>query len=324
MPIRIPGQAGDPDFLFPCAPALYFPRRVWYNNNSRKYEGGGGMFSRIYLEITNCCNLSCAFCPGTRRARRMLPAEEFRLLAGKLRPWTDYLYLHVLGEPLLHPQLAEILASAGELGFRVCLVTNGTLLAQRLDTLLAAPALHKLSVSLHSFEANDAPMPLETYLAAVWDGCARLAERGVLCALRLWNEGGLEEKNAEILRYLERRCGRRIADIPADRRRNRTLRPNLFLEHAEKFDWPAPGAPLRRVEFCHGLRRQLAVLCDGTVVPCCLDGEGELALGNLFRQELEDILRGERATAIHAGFDARRPAEALCRRCGYAERFTRG
>ena len=167
-------------------------------------------------------------------------------------------------------------------------------------------------------------MPLETYLAAVWDGCARLAERGVLCALRLWNEGGLAEKNAEILRYLERRCGRRIADIPVDRRGNRTLRPNLFLEHAEKFDWPAPGAPLRRVEFCHGLRRQLAVLCDGTVVPCCLDGEGELALGNLFRQELEDILRGERAAAIQAGFDARRPAEELCRRCGYAERFTRG
>ena len=72
------------------------------------------------------------------------------------------------------------------------------------------------------------------------------------------------------------------------------------------------------------LRDQLAVLCDGTVVPCCLDGEGELALGNLFRQELEDILRGERAAAIHAGFDARRPAEELCRRCGYAERFTRG
>ena len=148
--------------------------------------------------------------------------------------------------------------------------------------------------------------------------------RDRLCALRLWNEGGLAEKNAEILRYLERRCGRRIADIPVDRRGNRTLRPNLFLEHAEKFDWPAPGAPLRRVEFCHGLRRQLAVLCDGTVVPCCLDGEGELALGNLFRQELEDILRGERAAAIQAGFDARRPAEELCRRCGYAERFTRG
>ena len=167
-------------------------------------------------------------------------------------------------------------------------------------------------------------MPLETYLAAVWDGCARLAERGVLCALRLWNEGGLEEKNAEILRYLERRCGRRIADIPADRRRNRTLRPNLFLEHAEKFDWPAPGAPLRRVEFCHGLRRQLAVLCDGTVVPCCLDGEGELALGNLFRQELEDILRGERAAALQAGIDARRAAGEHCRRCGHAERVTRG
>lgn len=282
------------------------------------------MFSRIYLEITNCCNLSCAFCPGTRRPRRFLTSAEFRLLAQKLRPWTDYLYLHVLGEPLLHPQLAEILACARELGFRVCLVTNGTLLARRLGELETAPALHKISVSLHSFEANDAPMPLEDYLSAVWDGCVRLSERGVLCALRLWNEGGLDEKNAEILRFLEGRCGQRIADIPADRRGNRTLRPHLFLERAEKFDWPAPDAPLRRVEFCHGLRRQLAVLCDGTVVPCCLDGEGELALGNLFSQELADILRSERAAGIRAGFDARRPAEPLCRRCGYAERFTRG
>ena len=86
------------------------------------------MLSRIYLEITNICNRSCAFCPGTKRPARMLTPEEFALLAGRLRPHTDYLYLHVMGEPLLHPQLGELLDIASRLGFRVIVTTNGTLL----------------------------------------------------------------------------------------------------------------------------------------------------------------------------------------------------
>ena len=99
------------------------------------------MRSRIYIEITNRCNLSCDFCPGTRRPPRTMTPAEFRALAQKLRGETGYLYLHVLGEPLLHPQLPELLAIAGELGFRVCLVTNGTLLSRQRDALLGADAL---------------------------------------------------------------------------------------------------------------------------------------------------------------------------------------
>ena len=186
------------------------------------------MLKKAYVEITNRCNLACSFCPKTKRAPRTMSAQEFDLILSRLEGYVQYVYLHVMGEPLLHPELTTLFALAKARNMKICITTNGTLLQKRSSELLAAESLHKISVSLHSFEANDAPMPLETYLAAVWDGCARLAERGVLCALRLWNEGGLAEKNAEILRYLERRCGRRIADIPADRRRNRTLRPNLF------------------------------------------------------------------------------------------------
>lgn len=89
----------------------------------------------------------------------------------------------------------------------------------------------------------------------------------------------------------------------------------------KKFDWPDPEAPESGTEFCHGLRQQLAVLCDGTAVPCCLDGEGRMALGNLFDQPVEEILASPRAAAIQEGFSRRRPAEELCRRCGYAARF---
>ena len=103
----------------------------------------------------------------------------------------------------------------------------------------------------------------------------------------------------------------------------RALAPRLFLERAERFDWPAPRGPERQTQFCYGLSQQLAVLCDGTVVPCCLDGEGEIPLGNLFSQEMADILATPRVRAIREGFARRQPAEALCRRCGYATRFNR-
>ena len=279
------------------------------------------MRSRVYIEITNRCNLSCDFCHGTRRPLHTMTPSEFRILAQKLRGETSYLYLHVLGEPLLHPQLPELLAIAGDLDFRVCLVTNGTLLARQRETLLAAPALHKLSVSLHSFEGNGGVGDLEEYLQQVWDTCLPLSQRGVLCALRLWNDGAAQRCNARVLDFLSGRIGQDVETLSRDARGNRTLRPRLFLERAERFNWPDLAAPTSGANFCHGLTRQLAVLCDGTVVPCCLDSEGTIALGNLFTQTLPEILQSPRAAAMAAGFAARNPSEELCRRCGYARRF---
>ena len=279
------------------------------------------MRNRVYIEITNRCNLACDFCHGTKRPLGTMPPEDFRRIAEKLRGETSYLYLHVLGEPLLHPQLKELLAIAGELGFRVCLVTNGTLLHKRREELLAAKSLHKVSVSLHSFEGNGGAGDLPAYLQQVWDVCLPLSERGVLCALHLWNEGTAPRLNGAVEAFLSQRIGRDVESLPRDARGNRTLRPNLFLERAERFGWPDLNAPESGANFCHGFTRQLAVLWDGTVTPCCLDSEGDIPLGNLLSQPLEEILQGERAAAMAAGFAARKPTEELCRRCGYARRF---
>lgn len=281
------------------------------------------MRNRVYIEITNRCNLACDFCHGTKRPLGTMPPEDFRRIAEKLRGETSYLYLHVLGEPLLHPQLKELLAIAGELGFRVCLVTNGTLLHKRREELLAAKSLHKVSVSLHSFEGNGGAGDLPAYLQQVWEVCLPLSERGVLCALRLWNEGTAPRLNGAVEAFLSQRIGRDVESLPRDARGNRTLRPNLFLERAERFGWPDLNAPESGANFCHGFTRQLAVLWDGTVTPCCLDSEGDIPLGNLLSQPLEEILQGERAAAMAAGFAARKPTEELCRRCGYARRFSK-
>ena len=94
------------------------------------------MLKKAYLEISNLCNLHCSFCPGTRRESRMLSEEEFRILAGKLRGHTEYLYFHLMGEPLLHPLIGEFLDKAAALGFKVMLTTNGTLLRKKGELLL--------------------------------------------------------------------------------------------------------------------------------------------------------------------------------------------
>lgn len=275
------------------------------------------MLKRAYIEITNVCNLHCSFCPGTIRPPRTMIPEEFRILAQKLRPYTDYLYFHVMGEPLLHPHLSALLQIAADLGFRVCLTTNGTLLGKHAETLRNAPALHKVSISLHSFEGNGGD-DLTAYLETVWNFCRSAS---CIISLRLWNEGGENRRNGEIEAFFSQKTGQDVQNLPRDPNGSRKLGDRLYLESAAKFDWPDPDAEVQNVEFCHGLRQQLAVLCDGTVVPCCLDAGGNIPLGNLFSQSLSDILSTPRAKAIADGFSRRHPTEELCQKCGYAARF---
>ena len=274
-------------------------------------------FSKVYVEISNLCNLSCAFCPGTKRQKRAMTEAEFASLLPKLRPYTDFLYFHLMGEPLCHPKLGIFLELAHSHGFKVIITTNGTLLRKQQELLLSAPALHKVNISLHAFEANDLSVPFEEYLAQCLS-FGKAAEGNVLISYRLWNSGGANELNGQIKTAL----AQYFPGNWVQERRGIRIGNRVYLEHGDKFDWPDLTAQDGGGQvFCYGLRDQIGVLCDGTVVPCCLDHEGDLALGNLFRQELAEILENPRAKAIYEGFSNRRAAEPLCRRCGYARRF---
>lgn len=276
-------------------------------------------FRKIYLEISNICNLSCAFCPGTARKKQAMTREAFTFLLEKLRPWTDYLYFHLMGEPLCHPLLGDFLALAGEAGFRVILTTNGTRTSQWQQVLLRSPALHKLNISLHAFEANQLDIPFDDYLRQNIS-FAREARGRTLVVFRLWNRGGAHSCNRRILEDLEAAFPRPWVTEP----RGTRIGHRVYLESGETFRWPdleAEDAGERL--FCYGLRDQLGVLCDGTVVPCCLDHEGDIPLGNLFTQSMEDILSSPRAMALYSGFSGRTAVEPLCRTCGYARRFQR-
>lgn len=274
-------------------------------------------FAKVYIEISNLCNLSCRFCPGTKRPKGRMDLERFSSILEKLKGYTEFVYFHLMGEPLLHPDLPQFLDVAGKMGFKVILTTNGTLLESRKELLLSSPAVHKVNISLHAFEANDLSVPFEAYV----DGClnyGKAAEGNKLTVFRLWNSGGEDKQNGLLLQRLE-------AVFPKpwkDSRKGTQLAPKVYLEPGEKFDWPDLNAPEEEGPyFCYGLRDQIGILWDGTVVPCCLDHEGDIPLGNILTQNLDEILQSDRAKAIYEGFSKRAAAEPLCRRCGYARRF---
>ena len=275
------------------------------------------ILDKAFLEITNVCNLSCSFCPGTTRAPRCMSEQEFERLTDRLAGRVRYLYFHLMGEPTTHPKLARFAHRAAQKGFRPMLTTNGTRLATCGQALLDAP-FYKISISLHAPAANPtfaAPQYLEACIAFAKASAAR----GIITVLRLWNVGGAEHEreNAPVLARLRAEFGSEWAENRSGYR----LAEKLFLEWGERFAWPHPDAeraPEDAHAFCYALRDQIGVLADGTVVPCCLDAEGRLALGNLHDTELDELLSSPRARAIYDGFGAHRAAEELCRRCGYA------
>ena len=276
------------------------------------------MAKKAYLEITNVCNLSCSFCHGTRREPRFMTAAEFSKAAEKLRPFADYLYFHLLGEPLLHPQVGEFLGIANTLGFRVNLTTNGTLLSQKGEEILSSAALHKVSISLHSYEVNSLGMSLDEYLDMCFEFCKKAQSKGVVAVMRLWNKGGADSMNERILAKMHCRFSGEWKEIYSGYK----IEEYIFLEWGELFEWPDMDAPdFGASHSCYGLRDQVGVLSDGTVVPCCLDAEGDINLGNIFEEDLGELLSSERAEALRESFRTRNITEPLCRKCGYAARF---
>ena len=274
-------------------------------------------FQKIYLEISNVCNLKCSFCPGTKRSPKVMTESEFSQLLPKLRPFSDFLYFHLMGEPLCHPNLHCFLQLAEEAGFKVIITTNGTLLEKQQDILLHSKALHKINISLHAFEANDLKMPFDAYLEKCF-AFGKASSGNKIVVYRLWNQGGADKMNRNILSAME-------AFFPqpwTTERRGIRIGEKTYLEYGDKFDWPDLSAPDSGDQvFCYGLRDQIGVLSNGTVVPCCLDHEGDIPLGNLFHEEFQDILNKDRAKAIYEGFQNRKAQEELCRKCGYARRF---
>ncbi|MDP4087727.1 MAG: radical SAM/SPASM domain-containing protein [Bacillota bacterium] len=289
-------------------------------------------FKKVYVEITSACNLSCSFCPQTKRAPKFMKVEEFSDILDMVQPFTDYVYFHVKGEPLLHPQIDILLDLCAEKGLQANITTNGTLIGRAKDKLITKPALRQVNISLHSFDANEGNMDMDVYLDNILRFSKEASEKTeIITAFRLWNldqsniTNSERQKNRHILGRIESFFGLpyRIED-QITKSRGVKLCERVFLNQDYEFKWPGLEQEYEGDRgSCHGLKDQIAILVDGTVVPCCLDGEGVINLGNIHNDTFSKIIEGTRAKNILEGFSRRELKEELCRRCGYRSRFNK-
>ena len=242
--------------------------------------------------------------------------DEFALVLDKLQGKTKFIYYHLMGEPLTHPELPEFIKMAGDSGYKSIITTNGTLLDKRGDALLTA-GIHKVNISLHSFEEGS-DEAYEKYVTSLANFANNAARVGVIVVFRLWNRGFDGGRNESAMRLLKEM----LEGEWAQNTRGIRIRDKIYLEWGERFEWPDECAEVKGERFfCYGLKDQFGILSDGRVVPCCLDSDGVISLGNIFDGDIDAILSSERALAMVDGFRCGRASEELCKRCGYAQRF---
>ncbi len=276
-------------------------------------------FKKIYIEITNSCNFDCSFCFKTARATKFMSPDEFRLVVEKIRPFTNYIYLHVLGEPLLHPKLDEILTIAETAGLNVNITTNGGLL-ERKKEIIFRHAVRQINISLHDAEENIVPEKWDDYLNSVLEFAQQVASKTYMC-LRLWNTTS-ETSNGFNSFFISRIASK--FNLTEDKLQENTsgngikLVDHIFLQRAPRFEWPdEKQTGTQTQKHCYALRDHIAILADGQVVPCCLDADAVMNLGNIFDEELDKILNKERVQLIRNGFANNTITEKLCQTCGF-------
>lgn len=287
-------------------------------------------FKKVYIEISNICNLKCSFCPTTKRKAEHMTLANFKHILQEIKPYSKYIYLHVKGEPLFHPNLSEMLEVAKKEDFFVNITTNGALICNSSELLLGEYSPRQINFSLHSFDGKLESIDYNNYL----DNIMNFTEKSLLknqtyISLRLWNfnrddgDSILQKGNRYILDKIEKKFNLdyKISELLVPGKGLKIV-DKLYINSDMEFRWPElSDTHYEEAGFCYGLRNQIAILVDGAVVPCCLDGEGVINLGNVFQESFKNIIESERAQAIYEGFSNNRAVEELCKKCQFKEKF---
>lgn len=285
-------------------------------------------FHRIYIELTNICGLSCSFCPTKALPSQTMTTEFFESIVLQAKAYTQEVACHVVGDPLTLANLDEYLDILDLYGMKALLTSSGYFLRKQPYQTLFHPAVKQINISLNSYNKNDTSLTLEQYLGPVLKLChEKIKQKNELFInLRLWNlDEALSEKNynqkifSTLSRYFNTKLD--IDDIMAEKPKTIRLDRKILLHFDHYFEWPSLNNPLYGDGTCQGLDSHIAVLASGKVVPCCLDCDGVIELGDLHRQTLSVILKSERSQAIIEGFRESRAVEELCQHCSYKERF---
>lgn len=265
------------------------------------------MFKKVYIEITNICNKHCSFCSITKREKKEMSIEEFTHTIKEVKKVTNYIYLHVKGEPLLHSKIKEIIDICDNNELFVNITTNATLLTKYKELIKNSKSIRQINISLHSYKNEDLDNLFNTvdYLNK---------NTKIYFVYRFWL-GNKLFKDSLVIKQLLDHYNLNINDVDIN---NIKLNNTLYINKDEEFVWPNINNSYYSEEgYCLGLKSHIGILSDGTVIPCCLDSEGIINLGNIHKESIEDILNKERTKNIINSFRNNKKIEELCKHCSF-------
>ena len=263
-------------------------------------------FKKIYIETTNLCNLNCDFCIKNRRKKEIMTIQNFKIILSKIKNYTNYIYLHILGEPLLNPKLNEFILLASNEGFNINITTNGYLI----DKIKDNKNIRQVNISLHSFDVKY-NVELKKYLNNIFDSVEELIKNDTYVSLRLWVKNKYSE---DIINEVNNYYKVNIT-------KNTKIKESLFFNFEKQFIWPdLNNSYYNESGKCYGLTDHIGILVDGTIVPCCLDTLGIINLGNIFKEEIDEILNKKTVIKMIEGFKNNKKEMELCKHCNFLER----
>lgn len=261
------------------------------------------MYKKVYLEVTNNCNLNCSFCIKNNREKKFIDMEEYKTILDKLKPYTKYLYFHVSGEPLLHPQINELINYASN-DFFINITTNGYLIKRIKDNL----NIRQINISLHSFNESYHKL-LKDYLNDIFEVIDNL-NNNTYFSLRFWTDN---KYNEEILKIISNKY-----NIDVKLENGFKITNNVFISINKEFIWPSLSNDYyNEIGTCYALKDHIGILVNGDVVPCCLDANGIIKLGNILTDSLDNITNSDRYKNMKNGFQNHIKCEELCKKCNF-------
>lgn len=276
-------------------------------------------FKKVYIEITNTCNLNCSFCIKDNRMKKEMSIDEFETVLKKIDKYTDYIYLHVKGEPLIHNKLDEILSLTNKYKKYVNITTNGVLLKNKINILKKYNNIRQINISLHSENNKD------NYIDDILDAVDEL--KTIFIVYRFWTlkDNKLDNKMLEYLSKIKEKYNiNNELYNEIINGNNLKIINNIYINKDKEFEWPdISNNYYNENGFCYGLKNQIGVLVDGTITICCLDSFGVSNLGNIFNDDIEIIMNSEKVKNIIKGFNNRKVYLDICKHCSYKERFNK-
>jgi radical SAM protein with 4Fe4S-binding SPASM domain len=283
------------------------------------------MFKRVYLEISNICNVQCSFCPVVEKDKKLMDVAEFEAVLKEVAPLAEVVCLHLLGEPLAHPRFSEILSVCERYQTQIDLTTNGILIKRYNERIINSPCVRQVNFSIQAFKDNFPDRDLEPYLLPIFEftRSAQASRPELYINYRLWNQQSNDSNNEDVFLKIESHFDVTInRNIETGAIKSKNIWNRLYLHFDSRFEWPSFSLPHQGTRGrCHGTINHIGIHADGTVVPCCLDKNGSIDLGNVKEQSLRDILASERFVKMRDGFLNGVLVEEFCQHCSFITRF---